>query len=104
VPKSPEKLHGPATEKNVKTGKTEKTEKPSGAKGQKGVPESVTGNTRVNVALPFSKIEVQEPSNELIELAKLVSDLVEALADWVPAEVLADIRTRVEALLGRLST
>jgi hypothetical protein len=129
VPKTPGKRHddqsatdaailpandaGPPAAKNPKKGSTK------GAKGGKGKgngeaakpgapgrpgPESVTGNTRVNLALPFSKIEVQEPSNELIELVALLSELVGALTDWVPEETLHDIRTRTEALRARLST
>jgi len=66
-------------------------------------PERGTGNTRVNLALPFSKIEVQEPSTELVELATLLSELVGALAEWVPEETLGEIRLRTEALCARLS-
>jgi hypothetical protein len=51
-------------------------------------PESVTGNTRVNVAFPFSKITVQEPSSELVELSTIVSDFITALAEWVPEDKL----------------
>ena len=62
------------------------------------------GNTRVNLALPFSKIEVQEPTAELVELATLLSELVGALAEWVPEETLGEIRSRADALCARLST
>jgi hypothetical protein len=61
------------------------------------------GNTRVNLALPFSKIEVQEPTAELVEVATLLSELVGALAEWVPEETLGEIRSRAEALCARLS-
>ena len=67
-------------------------------------PGTVLGNTRVNLALPFSKIEVQEPSGDLVELAALVSDLLVALAEWVPEETLAELRTRAQALTSRLCT
>ena len=62
-----------------------------------------TGNTRVNLALPFSKIEVQEPTAELVEVATLLSELVGALAEWVPEETLGEIRSRADALCARLS-
>jgi hypothetical protein len=59
---------------------------------------------RVNLALPFSRIEVAEPSAELVEMAKLLLDLLSAIADWVPEEALADIRSRAETLSARLAT
>jgi len=62
-----------------------------------------TGNTRVNLALPFSKIEVQEPTAELVEVATLLSELVGSLAEWVPEETLGEIRSRADALCARLS-
>lgn len=74
----------------------------SGADERQGPPNII--GPRVNLALPFSKISVQEPSQELIELTKLLSDLLVALADWLPEETLAELRARVEALATRLST
>jgi hypothetical protein len=47
---------------------------------------------------------VQEPSSELVELTALLSDLLVALADWMPEERLAELRSRAEALTGRLAT
>jgi hypothetical protein len=67
-------------------------------------PENVNGNTHVNVAFPFSKITVQEPSSELVELTALLSDLLVALADWMPEDRLAEFRSRAEALSARLAT
>jgi hypothetical protein len=66
-------------------------------------PETVNGNTHVNVAFPFSKIEVQEPTAELVELAGLLYELIGALAEWVPEESVRDIRSRAEALCARLA-
>jgi hypothetical protein len=66
-------------------------------------PQNIIG-PRVNLALPFSRIEVQEPTAELVEMAKLLSDLLSAIADWVPEEALADLRSRAEALSARLAT
>jgi len=111
VPKSPEKSHDTATEKtggkavDKASPKGSAKDHESGKDDPKGRPAPVnTGNTRVNLAFPFSKIEIQEPSSELMELATLMSELVNALADWVPEETLAGMRTRAEALLTRLST
>jgi hypothetical protein len=75
----------------------------NGAADRSG-PEHVTGQTRVNVAFPFSKISVQEPSRELVDVARLLSDLLVALADWLPEESLAELRSRAEALSARLSS
>ena len=57
---------------------------------------------RINVALPFSQIKLQEASAELRELADLVADLVEALSDSVPEHRLAPLRDKAEALRARL--
>jgi hypothetical protein len=46
---------------------------------RRSAPETVNGSTRVNVAFPFSKINVQDPSNELRDQAALVNDLITAL-------------------------
>jgi hypothetical protein len=39
-----------------------------------------TGNPRINVAFPFAKIAVQEPSEALSDLAALVAEIAEQLA------------------------
>ena len=121
VPKSPERRRGPSAEKpaDKKVGRTvekELSERSGPLQGpadqgdvekngaeDRSAPKNVTGHTRVNVAFPFSKISVQEPRSELIELAALMADLVGVLAEWVPEETLAEIRTRAEALCTRLS-
>ena len=66
-------------------------------------PESVTGSTRVNVAFPLSKIVLQEPTAELVELVALLSDLLAALAEWIPEDTLAELRSRAESLAARLA-
>jgi hypothetical protein len=57
---------------------------------------------RINVALPFSQIKLQEASAELRELADLVVDVVEVLSDSVPEHRLAPLRDKAEALRARL--
>jgi hypothetical protein len=65
-------------------------------------PETVNGSTRVNVAFPFSKINVQDPSKELGQLAALVADLITAL-EATTGEQLKELRERSEDLVARLS-
>jgi hypothetical protein len=61
-----------------------------------------SANTNVTIAWPFSQIKLQEASAELIELAGLLSELVDALSDVVPEDRLAPLRKRAEALRARL--
>ena len=56
----------------------------SGSEPQKRAPEKVTSTTHVNVALPFAKLEVHEPSEHLVALTNLVQDLVELVARTTP--------------------
>ena len=61
-------------------------------------------SNRTNIALPFSKIEVQEPSAELSELAVLLCELIETLEQAVPKarrKELTDLHTRARALRAR---
>ncbi|MCU1464144.1 MAG: hypothetical protein JWM72_72 [Actinomycetia bacterium] len=58
--------------------------------------------TRVNIAFPFSRIRVQEPSADLAELAALVRDLAAAVADVAPGPKTAELGKRAEALAARL--
>ena len=59
-------------------------------------------SSRVNIAFPFSQIKLEEPSQELAELAALVFDLVGAMAEWVPEDRLDDLRVRAQALRDAL--
>jgi hypothetical protein len=115
VPKSPEKSSQSPTRKadevlpmSVKGGTKDAKDAHAGSDENgatvRSAPENVNGNTHVNVAFPFSKITVQEPSSELVDLTALVSDLLVALADWMPEERLAELRSRAEALSARLAT
>jgi hypothetical protein len=56
----------------------------------------------VNVAFPFSQIKLQEPSQELADLAGLLVDLVAAMSQWVPEDQLEELRARARALHERL--
>jgi hypothetical protein len=70
----------------------------------RSVPEIISPTKRsasiVNVALPFSNIEVAGPSRELANLAGVVTDLINALEGVVPDPVLADLRERASRIVG----
>ncbi len=61
-------------------------------------PEVVSPSSRVNVAFPFSQIKLEEPSKELAELAAVVVDLVDSMAEWIPEERLGELRERARAV------
>jgi hypothetical protein len=58
--------------------------------------------TKVNVAFPFSQIKVQEPSEELVELAALVSEIADLIADIAPESKAPELAKRAQALASRL--
>ena len=69
---------------------------------QKTAPERVTSTTHVNVALPFAKLEVHEPSEHLLALTNLVQDLAGLLARAAPGPEAEDLLDRAEALADKL--
>jgi hypothetical protein len=97
VPKSHDKGVAPS-ESN---GLPESSQEDHGATPRQG-PEVVAPSTRVNVAFPFSQIKLQEPSQEMADLAGLVFDLVVAMQQWVPEDQLEELRARAQALRERL--
>lgn len=62
----------------------------------------VVPTNRVNVALPFSRIAVEEPSKELRELAAIVAELVTSMDAAAAEPDLAQLRTRGEGLGARV--
>ena len=76
-------------------------ESPPGGKPHTA-PRIVAPSNRVNVAFPFSRSRLQEPTKELTDLAAVVVDLVAALAEWIPEEQLAELRGRAQAVHDRL--
>ena len=54
--------------------------------------------SRVNLALPFSKITIQEPSKEFAELCVIVAELLTALDDDSSGQAMAVLRQRAQAL------
>jgi len=76
------------------------------AKRPRQAPGVVVPTTRVNLALPFSKITVEEPGRELAELAAIVAGLAaaveQAVAQDAPESDLPELRKRADALVTRL--
>jgi len=58
--------------------------------------------TRVNVAFPFSQLRIQEPSDELRELAAVVRGLADLVAEVAPGPTANDLGERARALAARL--
>ncbi len=75
---------------------------PGAAEPQKRAPEKVTSTTHVNVALPFAKLEVHEPSEHLLALTNLVQDLVALVARTTPGPEVDALVSRAEALVDKL--
>jgi hypothetical protein len=65
-------------------------------------PGIVAPTTRLNVALPFSKITVEEPRRDVAELAAIVADLAAAMEKSAPEPSLPELRKRAEAVAARL--
>lgn len=57
---------------------------------------------RVNVALPFSKITIEQPRQEIAELAAVVAELTAAVEGLAAGTDISQLRTRAEALAVRL--
>lgn len=58
--------------------------------------------TKVTVAFPFSRINVHEPSEALVELARILADLAEKVAAAGPGTDAEDTARAARALLVRL--
>ena len=65
-------------------------------------PAIVTPLTKVNLALPFSKITVEEPGKDLAELASVVAALAAVMERTADEPFLPELRKRAEALAARL--
>jgi hypothetical protein len=72
------------------------------ARRTKQAPGIVAPTTRVNLALPFSKITVEEPGKDLAELASIVAALAAVMERTADDPFLPGLRKRAEALAARL--
>jgi hypothetical protein len=77
-------------------------EQNSDASETKPTPSAEVVTTKVNVAFPFSQIKVQDPSDELVELANLLCELADLLADSAPESKAGELAKRARALAARL--
>ena len=72
------------------------------ARRRRPAPAIVTPLTKVNLALPFSKITVEEPGRDTAELASVVAALAAVMERIVDDPFLPELRKRAEALAARL--
>jgi hypothetical protein len=72
------------------------------ARRTRSAPAIVTPLTRVNLALPFSKIAVEEPSRDTAELASIVAALAAVMERTADDPFLPELHKRAEALAARL--
>ena len=71
-------------------------------RGARPVPAVVTPLTKVNLALPFSKITVEEPGKDTAELASIVAAMAAVMERTLDEPFLPGLRKRAEALAARL--
>ena len=72
------------------------------ARRPRTAPAVVTPLTKVNLALPFSKITVEEPGRDIAELASVVAALAAVLERTADDPFLPGLRQRADALAARL--
>jgi len=65
-------------------------------------PEVVAPTNRVNVALPFGNIHIEESSKDLAELAAIVVELVSIVDELTPGPRIKKVREQVQALAARV--
>ena len=68
----------------------------------RAAPEVVAPTNKVNVALPFSHLHVEESSKNLAELISIVSDLIGVVEQAAPGPKVKKLRERVHVLAGSL--
>jgi hypothetical protein len=57
---------------------------------------------RINVAFPFSNLQIQEPSQDLAALANLVEDITALLVSVAPGTRADELKERAGALVEKL--
>ena len=75
---------------------------PATARRKVPAPAIVTPLTKVNLALPFSKITVEEPDGATAELASIVAALAATMERTSDDPFLPELCKRAQALAGRL--
>ncbi len=69
------------------------------ARPPRAAPEAVAPTTRVNVAMPFSRLTVEQPGREFTELVAIVADLCAALEEVAPGPRVTELRKRARRLV-----
>ncbi len=69
---------------------------------QRSAPEVVAPTSKVNVALPFSHLHVEESSKDLGELSGIVADLAGIVEEANPGPKVKRVRERAQVLRRRL--
>jgi hypothetical protein len=82
---------------NEKTVSASRPRRAAGSR-RRSSPEIVAPTNRINVALPFAHLQVEEPSQDLAELAHILAELAAVVADLAPTSTAKDLRARAEAL------
>jgi hypothetical protein len=72
-----------------------------GASHRSSAPRVVAPTNKVNVALPFSKITVEEPSKEFGELAAIVAALAAAMERVVTEPDVTKLRERADVIAAQ---
>jgi len=67
----------------------------------RAAPRVVAPTNKVTVALPFSKITLEEPGKEVAELAAIVAELTAIVEHVAGGPELARLRDRAEAVAAR---
>ena len=65
-------------------------------------PGVVAPTNRINVALPFSRIQTHEPSKELGDLAEVVAELAELIHELTPGDRSTELHQRAQRLAAQL--
>jgi hypothetical protein len=73
----------------------------NGASHPSAAPRVVAPTNKVNVALPFSKITVEEPSKDFRELAAVVAALAAVMERVVTEPELTQLRERADVLAAQ---
>ena len=68
----------------------------------RSAPEVVAPTNRVNVALPFGRIHVEESSKDLAELAAITAELVSIVEGLAAGPKIKKLREQAQALAARV--
>ena len=65
-------------------------------------PEVVAPTNKVNVALPFGTIHIEESSKDLAELARVVAELASFTEGLAPGPKVKELREQAQVLAAKL--